>query len=365
MATTSKTVTKKTTEIEDSEDEFWNDVPGDLLDQDISSPPPLPTPETKRSKLHSVTFLLQWLLYFLLIWQSVCHVSDNGLAWLLKFLFQFFRALNINISGSIFEELIAVFPTSLYMLSQFLKIDRDDFTKYVVCPKCYKCYEYGECLAHRNDQYFAKQCSNKLYSRGKSYICNSQLVKKVTLKDNVTKFYPLHYHCYNSIINTLEKMVKKTGFVQKCEQWRLNTPSDNDESVLMDVYHEDFLSVPRNYGLMLNFDYFQPMKHRKDYSVGVLYLVLLNLPRSERFKWENVIVVGIVPSMEHEPKNLNAFLQPAVEELKVLWKGVQLASSLSVVPLMFRATLYPHIIRYPSIEKVMRLERTQWRTWLL
>ena len=104
-------------------------------------------------------------------------------------------------------------------------------------------------------------------------------------------------------------MVKKTGFVQMCEQWRLNTPSDNDESVLTDVYHgqlwkdfqtfngEDFLSVPRNYGLnsginldvilikiWLNFDYFQPMKHRKDYSVGVLYLELLNLPRSERFK---------------------------------------------------------------------------------
>ena len=85
---------------------------------------------------------------------------------------------------------------------------------------------------------------------------------------------------------------------------------------------EDFLNSPRNYGLMLNFDYFQPMKHRKDYSVGVLYLVLLNLPCSERFKWENVIVVGIVPSMEHKQKNLYK-------------KGVRLTSSLTVVPLTF------------------------------
>ena len=106
-------------------------IPGDLLDQDISSPPPLPTPERKRSKFHFVTSLLQWLLYFLLIWQSICHISDNGLAWLLKFLSQFFHALNIHVSDSIIEELIAVFPTSLYMLRQFLKIDRDDFTKYV------------------------------------------------------------------------------------------------------------------------------------------------------------------------------------------------------------------------------------------
>jgi hypothetical protein len=293
-------------EIEDSEDKFWKDIPGDVLDQDTSSPTPLPTPETKRSKLHFVTSLLQWLLYFLLIWQGICHISDYGLAWLLKFLFQFFRALNIHVSNSVIEELIAVFPTSLYMLRQFLKIDRDDFTKYVVCPKCYKCYEYGECLVDRNGQYFAKRCSNELYSRGKSHVCNTQLVKKVTLKDNVTKFYPLYYYCYNSIINTLEKMVKKPGFVEKCEKWRSNGTSGNYDDVLTDVYHgqlwkdfqkfngEDFLNYPRNYGLMLNFDYFQPMKHRKDYSVGVLYLVLLNLPRSERFKWENVIVVGIV-----------------------------------------------------------------------
>ena len=107
---------------------------------------------------------------------------------------------------------------------------------------------------------------------------------------------------------------------------------------------------------MLNFDYFQPMKHRKDYSVGVLYLVLLNLPRSERFKWENVIVVGIVPSMEHEPKNLNAFLQPAVAELKALWKGVRLTSSLSAVPLMFRAALLCTSSDIPASRKLCGLK---------
>ena len=101
----------------------------------------------------------------------------------------------------------------------------------------------------------------------------------------------------------------------------------------------DFLNVPRNYGLMLNFDFFQPMKHRKDYSVGVLHLVLLNLPRSERFKWENVIVVGIIPAMGKEPKKLNSFLEPLVEELKALWKGVRLVSSQSTIPLVFKAAL--------------------------
>ena len=137
-------------EDEDEEDEFWTDIPGDLLDQDILSPSPLPELECKKSKLHFINTLLQWFLYFLLISQSVCHISDNGLAWLLKFLFQFFKVLNLRVPDSIIEELIVVFPTSLYMVRQYLKLDRDDFTKLIVCPKCYKCYEYGECLVEVN-----------------------------------------------------------------------------------------------------------------------------------------------------------------------------------------------------------------------
>ena len=56
---------------------------------------------------------------------------------------------------------------------------------------------------------------------------------------------------------------------------------------------EAFLAVPRNYAFMLNVDWFQPFKHSL-YSVGALYMVLMNLPRSERFKPENVLLVDII-----------------------------------------------------------------------
>ena len=38
-------------------------------------------------------------------------------------------------------------------------------------------------------------------------------------------------------------------------------------------------------------------------------------------------------------KNLNSFLKPLVEELKALWIGVRLQSSLSTIPLIFKAPL--------------------------
>ena len=82
----------------------------------------------------------------------------------------------------------------------------------------------------------------------------------------------------------------------KCEMWRNRKVPDGvladifDERVWKEwqvVNGEPFLSAPRNFAFMLNVDWFQSFKHSL-YSVGALYLVLMNLPRSERFKPENV-----------------------------------------------------------------------------
>ncbi|XP_056015784.1 uncharacterized protein LOC125660837 isoform X1 [Ostrea edulis] len=90
---------------------------------------------------------------------------------------------------------------------------------------------------------------------------------------------------------------------------------------------------------MLNLDWFQPFKHVK-YSVGVLYAVILNLPRSERFRLKNVLLIGVIPDLKHEP-SVNSFITPLVNELKVAWsQGFQLASYKSLhVKKNFKVTL--------------------------
>ena len=148
-----------------SDDEIWSEISEQQLDQDVASSEPLPDPEPKRRKIQVTNSILQWLLYIILIWQGVCHVSDNGLAWLLRFILQFLKVLNIHVTGELVTELIAIFPTSLYMVRQFLALDRDNFTKYIVCPKCTMCYEYSECVRHVNGRDVVKRCSNKSYLR--------------------------------------------------------------------------------------------------------------------------------------------------------------------------------------------------------
>ena len=74
---------------------------------------------------------------------------------------------------------------------------------------------------------------------------------------------------------------------------------------------------------MLNCDWFQPFKHTQ-YSVGVIYLALENLPREVRFKKENILIVGLIPGPTEPSKTIDTYLLPLVEELKCLWKGITL-----------------------------------------
>ena len=243
------------------------------------------------------------------------------------------------------------------MLRKIISVDRDDFTKYTVCPKCCKLYTMDQCLRKMaNGQTVARTCDNVIWNK----TCGSKLVKEVILSNGSRHFYPLKVYCCQSIINQLEVFLKRPGFPEKCEQWRQR---GSERGVLCDVYDgevwkrfEDsdgqlFFAKARNYGLMLNVDWFQPFKHRSDYSVGVIYFVIMNLPRQERFRFENVIIGGIIPAMAKEPK-LNSFLEPIVDELQLMWKGVRLLNSVTPVPLTFKAALLCVASDIPATRKI-------------
>lgn len=89
------------------------------------------------------------------------------------------------------------------------------------------------------------------------------------------------------------------------------------------VNGEPFLSGENTYGLMLNVDWFKPFK-RSQYKVGAIYLVILNLPRSERFHHENLILAGIIPGPGEPNYVMNTYLAPLIKDLKDLWTGVEM-----------------------------------------
>ena len=72
------------------------------------------------------------------------------------------------------------------------------------------------------------------------------------------------------------------------------------------------------------YGFFQPYKHIQ-YSVTVIYITILNLPRAIRSKQENTILVGLIPG-SHEPHHdINPSLEPFAEDLLKYWNGVELS----------------------------------------
>jgi len=78
-------------------------------------------------------------------------------------------------------------------------------------------------------------------------------------------------------------------------------------------------------GILLNLDWFQPFTHSK-WSTGAIYASILNLPREERNKSENLLYLGFLPGPnEASLHQINHYISLIVDELLVLWNGYQIS----------------------------------------
>ena len=115
-----------------------------------------------------------------------------------------------------------------------------------------------------------------------------------------------------------------------CECWRKRAVSEN---VFADVYDGEvwrelqyidgspYLAAPHNLCFMMNVDWFNPYEE-SEYSAGVIYLVILNLPRVVRYKFENILLVGLIPGPKELSLHINSYLTPLVNDFQILFHGV-------------------------------------------
>ncbi|KAG2215213.1 hypothetical protein INT45_013019, partial [Circinella minor] len=80
---------------------------------------------------------------------------------------------------------------------------------------------------------------------------------------------------------------------------------------------------PHSLLLTLNVNWFGPFEN-STYSCGAIYLTVNNLPLSEHFKTENVILVGVMPGpREPSASDINLYLRLMVDELLEWYNGVR------------------------------------------
>ena len=91
---------------------------------------------------------------------------------------------------------------------------------------------------------------------------------------------------------------------------------------LFQDYHKKLgmFKKPTDIGLQLSLDGVQVVQ-RRNFLVTPVILLNLNLPPSERVRIQNILVSILIPG-PHEPKNLDSFLYPLVQEMHVLGKGI-------------------------------------------
>lgn len=113
----------------------------------------------------------------------------------------------------------------------------------------------------------------------------------------------------------------------------------------------NFLLSPHCYLLTLNVDWFEPFE-RGVYSVGAVYLTIQNLPRNERYKPQNVIIVGILPGPNEPKKKKNSYLTPLVLELNEAWQNGFNVLSPKYVPICVKLCLSCITCDIPATRKV-------------
>ena len=334
-------------EIELIADGFDSDTTCDLNEERPSTGSD-PDQPTHTSSL--VEFSNKFLVYF----QLKFNIPERGLQLLLYFLsffVEFVCRLNSNEILTLKHEL----PKTNYMLKKQTTEWNNTFIQYCICCKCECSYNIDDCISQ-------KVCSYVQYPnhphKSRRNSCQGLLVQKIKCQSGYN-FHPKKVYIYNSIIENVKLLMSHPNFVRQCGIWK---ELQRQPGVLTDIYDGELwerfrkygskllLDVPHNLGFMLNVDWLQPYEHSQ-YSVGVLYLSILNLPRSERYKLENIIVVGCIPGPS-EPRNMNSYLKPMVDELLMLWDGIDIQPHSYAVPVQVRGCLLGVACDIPATRKV-------------
>jgi len=201
---------------------------------------------------------------------------------------------------------------------------------YVVCSKCNSLYSSEQ--ARR-----LKKC-NKMMNQGHSTLlprpCKGDLYRYDP--NSTSKVVHLQkVYAYQSLVHALDIMFARPGFVERLNHWRQRVQVPG---VLLDVYdgrmwnevkdESGHLFVDDYHSLLLtlNVDWFQAFSQAGSHSCGAIYLAINNLPRSERFKSENILLVGVMPGpKEAALDSINHYLRPLVDELESLYTSVTTA----------------------------------------
>ena len=261
-------------------------------------------------------------------WHIENNVSQSALVPLQQLIVQVISVAGAHESANVGAE---VFPDTICKLRKWFGMDdASNFQKMVCCNKCYRIYPDDDSMRYRSKdrhrKLLTRPCYGAVVKKGCDTRCNEVLFNCKKTEKGTLEYTPKLIYCYQPLSKSLDNLLSRLGFLDKCNVWRRRPATRGfysdiyDGSVWKRFVTNGFLRDETSLALQLNLDWFQPFKRQNSISVGAVYLSILNLPREDRYKFENVILLGIIPNLTHEPNTLEYLLRPLVEELKIFYK---------------------------------------------
>ena len=97
-------------------------------------------------------------------------------------------------------------------------------------------------------------------------------------------------------------------------------PSDSETWKKFDACHPLFAKESCNIWLGLSTDGFTPFCHvAAPYSCWSIFITLYNLPPRMYMKEHNIFLTLVIPRPWYLGRNIDVYLRPLVDELRVLW----------------------------------------------
>src|SRR2546429_4859606 len=213
----------------------------------------------------------------------------------------------------------------------------DQIIKYATCQTCCKLYLIKDLPTDKPYHCSFQNFSNHPIASFKAS-CSFVITKQIPTNQEIV-YRPVLIFPIVNIKRQLQRLYNKEGFEESCRKW---TARPNNDQELSDIYDgriwKNFKDSSGNQlffrhevsdshlGFMLNLDWFQPFDNSQ-YSVGMIYGIICNLPRSERFKTSNIITLAVIPG-PNKPKlhQLNHYLAPVIDQFIELCEGIDIST---------------------------------------
>ncbi|KAL6191518.1 hypothetical protein ACLB2K_037908 [Fragaria x ananassa] len=130
---------------------------------------------------------------------------------------------------------------------------------------------------------------------------------------------------------------------------KMRHPMDSVCWSSIDKKYPTFASNPRNLRFGLATDGFNPFSNLSStHSLWPVILVIYNLPPNVCMSSENLMLSLLIPGPKQPGNDIDVYLQPLIDDLKLLWDGVDIYDAYSKVMFNLRGILLWTINDFPA-----------------